>query len=33
MQRIYAQRLLLATLILILVLTVLFAVLQGGLPF
>jgi hypothetical protein len=33
MQRIYAQRILLATLILILVLTVLFAVLQGGLPF
>jgi len=33
MQRIYAQRLLWATLILILVLTVLFAVLQGGLPF
>lgn len=33
MQRIYARRLLLATLILILVLTVLFAVLQGGLPF
>ena len=33
MQRIYAQRLLLATLILILVLTVLFAVLQGGPPF
>ena len=33
MQRIYAQRLLLATLILILVLTVLFAALQGGLPF
>lgn len=33
MQRIYAQRLLLATLIFMLVLTVLFAVLQGGLPF
>ncbi|GEM_PF-1460563 len=33
MQRIYAKRLLVGTLILILVLTVLFAVLQGGLPF
>ena len=33
MQRIYARRLLLATLFLILVLVVLFAVLQGGLPF
>lgn len=33
MQRIYAKRLLLATLILIAVLAVLFAVLQGGLPF
>ena len=33
MQRIYAQRLLLATLILILVFIVLFSVLQGGLPF
>ena len=33
MQRIYARRLLLATLILTLVLVVLFAVLQGGLPF
>jgi len=33
MQRIYAQRLLRITLILILVLVVLFAVLQGGLPF
>jgi len=33
MQRIYAQRLLWVTLILILVLVVLFAALQGGLPF
>jgi len=33
MQRIYAKRLLLTTLILIAVLTVLFAVFQGGLPF
>ncbi len=33
MQRVYAQRLLLATLVLILALSVLFAVLQGGLPF
>jgi len=33
MQRIYAQRLLMITLILVLLLTVLFAVVQGGLPF
>lgn len=33
MQRIYAKRLLLATLGLLLALSLLFAVLQGGLPF
>jgi hypothetical protein len=33
MQRIYAKRLLLATVIIVVVLSVLFAVLQGGLPF
>lgn len=33
MQRIYARRLLWVTLILILTLVVIFAVLQGGLPF
>lgn len=33
MQRIYAQRLLIVTLILILVFVLIFAVLQGGMPF
>ena len=33
MQRIYAKRLLLATVVVTVVLSLLFAVLQGGLPF